>query len=89
MAYLLNLVYAVVALLAAPWLIWAAVRRGKYREGWSGKLLGGVPRRHGDESAAWFHAVSVGEVNLLQSVLAEFRRQLPDWQCIISTTTKT
>jgi 3-deoxy-D-manno-octulosonic-acid transferase len=37
----------------------------------------------------WLHAVSVGEVNLLQSVLTRWQRLHPDWDCVISTTTQT
>jgi len=43
--YLLNLVYVVVLLVASPWLLWRAVRTGRYREGFAEKLLGRVPRR--------------------------------------------
>ena len=37
----------------------------------------------------WLHAVSVGEVNLLQPLLAELARQQPTWECVLSTTTRT
>ena len=37
----------------------------------------------------WFHAVSVGEVNLLAPLLAEIRRSRPDWECVISATSLT
>jgi 3-deoxy-D-manno-octulosonic-acid transferase len=37
----------------------------------------------------WLHAVSVGEVNLLQPLLDEFAQQCPTWECVISTTTRT
>ena len=39
MPYLLNLVYVILAVAAAPWLLWQAVRKGKYREGYREKLL--------------------------------------------------
>jgi hypothetical protein len=45
MAYLLNLLYALLMLCGAPWLVVAAVRKGKYRTGWGAKLLGLVPPR--------------------------------------------
>jgi 3-deoxy-D-manno-octulosonic-acid transferase len=38
---------------------------------------------------AWFHGVSVGEIHLLRSVVAGFRKRHPDWDCVISTTTDT
>jgi 3-deoxy-D-manno-octulosonic-acid transferase len=37
----------------------------------------------------WLHAVSVGEVNLLATTLAEFSARAPHWDIVISTTTKT
>jgi 3-deoxy-D-manno-octulosonic-acid transferase len=89
MRILLNLVYLLVIVLASPWLVYAAMRHGKYREGFAEKLLGLVPSRNGDQPCVWLHAVSVGEVNLLSTMLAEIHEKHPDWQCVISTTTKT
>lgn len=89
MAYLLNLVYLLLLVLSAPWLVVAALRKGKYREGFRAKLLGRVPMRQGTERCLWLHAVSVGEVNLLAPLLARLEQQHPDWVSVISTTTKT
>jgi len=89
MAYLLNLVYLLLLLVGSPWFVYAAVRKGKYREGWAAKLLGRVPIRPGNERCIWLHAVSVGEVNLLGPLLARLEQQYPDWVVVISTTTKT
>lgn len=87
MAYIFNVVYLVALVLASPWLACMALRHGKYRHGYAEKLLGRVPKRVGGKPCAWFHAVSVGEVNLLSGVLKEFRAQRPGWDCVISTTT--
>ncbi len=89
MAYLLNLVYLLLLVVASPWLVCAAVRKGKYREGFGAKLLGRVPIRQGTERCVWLHAVSVGEVNLLGPLLVQLEQQYPDWVYVISTTTKT
>ena len=89
MPYLLNLVYLLLILAAMPWLLYAAVRKGKYREGFAAKFLGRVPRRDSKKPCVWLHAVSVGEVNLLAPLLAELRRRRPDLECVISTTTMT
>jgi 3-deoxy-D-manno-octulosonic-acid transferase len=89
MAYLLDAAYLVLLVAALPWLLWQAIRKGKYREGYAAKLLGLVPRREGDRPCLWLHAVSVGEVNLLGPLLAEIGRQKLDWVCVISTTTMT
>jgi 3-deoxy-D-manno-octulosonic-acid transferase len=86
-SYLLNLIYALLLLLASPYLLYQAIRKGKYREGFAAKFLGRVPRRTSDRPGVWLHAVSVGEVNLLAPLLAEIARQKPSWECVISTTT--
>ena len=87
--YLFNVAYVVVMLAASPWLIYTAMRKGKYREGFAEKLLGRVPRRDGNQTCVWLHAVSVGEVKLLVPLIQELSTQRPDWQFVISTTTRT
>ena len=89
MPYLLNLVYLLLILAAAPWLLYAAIRKGKYREGYAAKFLGRVPRRTSNRTCIWLHAVSVGEVNLLAPLIREIEQQRPDWECVVSTTTMT
>jgi len=87
--YLLNLVYLLLILVALPWLAVQAVRKGKYREGFGQKLLGRVPWRESERTCVWLHAVSVGEVNLLGTLIDHLARNRPDCECVVSTTTKT
>ncbi len=89
MSYLLNLVYLIALCLASPWLLYNAIRKSKYRQGWGAKFLGRVPLRSPERPGIWLHAVSVGEVNLLQPLLAAIENRHPDWECVISTTTRT
>jgi 3-deoxy-D-manno-octulosonic-acid transferase len=89
MGFLLNIFYLGAILLAFPWLLYQRLRHGKYRDGWAAKFLGQVPERNGDRPCIWVHAVSVGEVNLLESILKRWERLHPDWDCVISTTTQT
>ncbi|MHB9048026.1 MAG: 3-deoxy-D-manno-octulosonic acid transferase, partial [Pirellulales bacterium] len=89
MSYLLNVLYVLLLVIASPWLVLRSLRTGRYREGFAAKLLGRVPRRESDRPCVWFHAVSVGEVNLLAPLLADIARRHPDWECAISTTTTT
>jgi len=89
MPYLLNLAYLLLIVAAMPWLVWQAIRKGKYREGYAAKFFGRVPMRTGDRTCLWLHAVSVGEVNLLAPLLKQIERERPDWECVISTTTMT
>lgn len=91
MPWLRNLVYLLLLVLLLPKLIYSAVRHGKYRQGFAEKFLGFVPRTQIDASkrCIWFHAVSVGEVNLLQTLIQEIEQRDPQCQCVISTTTRT
>ncbi|MGE0759659.1 MAG: 3-deoxy-D-manno-octulosonic acid transferase [Pirellulaceae bacterium] len=84
-----DFAYVLALGLASPWLAYGAWRHGKYREGWHEKLRGQIPRRSSYAPCAWFHAVSVGEVNLLKPLLDRWSRQFPEWECVISTTTRT
>ena len=63
---------------------------GRYRRELGAKLLGlvNVPNRH-KKPVAWFHAVSVGEVNLLGTLVPAFRKRYPDWIIVVSSTTDT
>jgi 3-deoxy-D-manno-octulosonic-acid transferase len=87
-SYLLNVAYLTLLAFASPWLIWAAVRHGKYRAGWGAKLLGAVPHRQGAKRCIWFHAVSVGEVQMLHTLLDRMAGGWSNWDCVVSTTTK-
>jgi 3-deoxy-D-manno-octulosonic-acid transferase len=89
MPYLLNLIYLALVAAAMPWLVWRSIRQGKYREGFAAKLFGRVPRRESDRKCVWLHAVSVGEVNLLGTLIGQIRDCRPEWECVVSTTTVT
>ena len=89
MPFVLNLIYLVLLTFASPFLIYRAVRSGKYREGWSAKVLGKAPLRIGDRPCVWFHAVSVGEVLLLRPLVSALARRRPGWEVVVSTTTVT
>ncbi|MCA9166986.1 MAG: 3-deoxy-D-manno-octulosonic acid transferase [Planctomycetales bacterium] len=89
MSRLRDAVYCLLALLAIPYWLWGAWRHAKYRQGWSQKLLGNVPEAPRDRVVVWLHAVSLGEVNLLGTLIAALRRERPDVHCYITTTTRT
>ncbi|HYV38322.1 MAG TPA: 3-deoxy-D-manno-octulosonic acid transferase [Gemmataceae bacterium] len=89
MPYLLNLLYCSVLIFLSPWLLYKALTTGKYRRGLWHKLTGRAFRRKGNAPCIWFHGVSVGEIHLLQHVVAAFRRRHLNWHCVISTTTDT
>ncbi len=87
---LLDLVYLLALVVLSPWLVWRGVVTGRYRQNLGAKLLGRVsvpnPQR---KSVAWFHAVSVGEVNLLGTLVPAFRRRHPEYLVVVSSTTDT
>ncbi|HEY2415679.1 MAG TPA: 3-deoxy-D-manno-octulosonic acid transferase [Pirellulaceae bacterium] len=85
----LNVLYLGAIFLALPWLLYQRLRHGKYREGFRAKFLGDIPQRKGDKPCLWLHAVSVGEVNLLEPILKCWEHRNPDWDIVISTTTQT
>jgi 3-deoxy-D-manno-octulosonic-acid transferase len=88
-AYLSNCVYLLLLIALAPWFAVQAILRGKYREGFAAKLLGLVPRRTSNRRCLWFHAVSVGEVNLLGPLVEQIEERHAGWECVVSTTTMT
>ena len=91
-ATLLDFVWCAVLITVSPILIYRMLRYGKYRDGWREKFLGQLPvlapATEGSQRY-WFHAVSVGEVLLLRSLLPELRRRDPDAEIVLSTTTTT
>lgn len=90
MRLLLDFVYVLALLVLSPWLVWRAIATGRYRDGLAAKLLGRVRVSNPfGQRVAWFHAVSVGEVNLLATLVPAFRKRHPDWLAVISSTTDT
>jgi len=92
LSFLLNLAYCVLLAVVSPVLMYRSLVHGKYRDGWGEKLFGRLPEL-GDvapgQERYWFHAVSVGEVLLLQSILPELRSRSPEAEIVLTTTTTT
>ncbi len=87
---LLDLLYLLALLVLSPWLLWRAVTTGRYRQNGLAKLAGHVRIPNSQQRpVAWFHAVSVGEVHLLGTLVPAFRQRHPDWLIVISSTTDT
>ena len=87
---LFNFAYLLLLIAVSPVLIYRSIAHGKYREGWSEKFFGRVPELPPpDGERYWFHAVSVGEILLLPTVIDELRRREPDADIVVSTTTTT
>lgn len=88
MGYLLNVAYLLLLVIVSPWLAWQALRHKKYGPGLLCKFLGSVPRRQSPRPCAWLHGVSVGEINLLAPLLHELQQVCPQWEFVISATTR-
>lgn len=87
---LLDLVYLLALLALSPWLVCRAARTGRYRQHLLAKLLGRTcVRNEQRKPVAWFHAVSVGEVNLLGTLVPAFCERHPEWKVVVSSTTDT
>jgi 3-deoxy-D-manno-octulosonic-acid transferase len=88
MRFLLDVVYVLAGLAVSPMFLYRMIRHGRYRRGW-GQRFGRVERRDPSKKCIWLHAVSVGEVNAAQTLVAGIEKQLGDFELVISTTTDT
>ena len=89
-----NVLYLLGLTCLSPLILYRAIRHGRYRRGVRQKLFGlsasRTQRWPDPRRSLWFHAVSVGEVNLLPGLIAELKRKMPDHGPIfISTSTDT
>ncbi len=89
-----NFAYILLLLLFSPYLFVAFLFRGKYREGFGEKFLGNAPfcqrlEPKKGRKRVWIHAVSVGVVNLAAQILREFERFYPDFDFVVSSTSRT
>jgi 3-deoxy-D-manno-octulosonic-acid transferase len=85
-----NLAVLVALVAGAPWWLWKMATTHKYREG-LGERLGRV-RAFKDlrgRPVIWLHAVSVGEVLAVSRLVGDLDRAFPEFQLLISTTTRT
>ncbi|MDO4570061.1 MAG: 3-deoxy-D-manno-octulosonic acid transferase [Planctomycetia bacterium] len=83
--YLLNAAYILVIFGASPFLLFAMIWRGKYREGYREKFLGStkLPKKE-KNFRVWIHAASVGEVNLAATVWKALASRYPQCDFVFS-----
>jgi len=87
---MLNSVYLGLYALMAPVILYRRLFKGRSLGNFPQRALGWVPcRRPEDSHVVWLHAVSVGEVNLLQVLLDRLQDCYPSTRFVISTTTAT
>jgi 3-deoxy-D-manno-octulosonic-acid transferase len=97
MPYLLNLIYALLLVAASPWILWRRITQGRYKRGWREKLLGHLPRPSPPRPNAnlgsskqfriWFHAVSVGELQVIRPIIELAQRDRPGLSIVVTTST--
>jgi 3-deoxy-D-manno-octulosonic-acid transferase len=85
---LLDIVYVLLMVLLAPWILYRMFAQKRYRVGWK-ERLGVVPVRFTDQPCIWIHAVSMGEINAIGTLIEEIHRSLPQFEIVISSTTDT
>src|SRR5687768_17124100 len=92
MRFLYNILFTVGFLLSAPFYFLKMWRRGNWKSGfeqrfgrYSNRIKQAITNRH----VIWFHAVSVGEVNICTHLINAIERRLPNLKIIVSTTTST
>ncbi len=92
MRTLYNIVFSFGFVLAAPFYLLKMWRRGDWLQGFSqrfGKYESRLKQRLTNRHTLWFHAVSVGEVNLCTQLIHAIEPRVPNLKLIVSTTTST
>jgi 3-deoxy-D-manno-octulosonic-acid transferase len=88
----LRSAYTLLLYLATPFLFlrlgWLGFRNRGYRQGWT-ERLGFVRLPLSSRPRLWIHAVSVGEVQAATPLVHALRRQYPDLEILLTTTTPT
>lgn len=92
MRLIYNILFTIFFLLAAPFYFLKMWRRGNWSQGFGQRfgrfslhIMQIITNRH----VIWFHAVSVGEVNLCTQLIAALEPRIPNLKIVVSTTTST
>ena len=88
MGIILDAIYASALAATSPVWLYRMIRHGRYRQD-IGQRFGAVPIRYGLQPVIWVHGVSLGEINVARTLVAELHSQLPDYRVVISTSTET
>jgi len=88
MGLLVDACYLLAAAVLAPIVLYRSITTGKYRRDWD-QRRGWLPEMFAGRPRVWLHAVSMGEVNSIQGIVAAWRRRSPETEFVISCTTGT
>lgn len=85
-----DALYGGLLALGGPYLLWRRYVKGKDRDPRARReKWGRVAQRAPHPRRVWIHAVSVGETRAAQPLLQCLRREVPDCELVVSTTTAT
>jgi len=83
-----DIIYLLALIVISPKILYRVIAHNRYRHGWD-ERFGKVRRNFPEKKCLWIHAVSVGEVNATKTLVAELKKQIPQYEIIISATTDT
>lgn len=92
MRILYNILFPLLFWLSSPWYLLKMWRRGNWRDGLRerfGRYGSAVKHAVTNRRVIWFHAVSVGEVNLCGQLIRALEPRIPNVKIVVSTTTST
>jgi 3-deoxy-D-manno-octulosonic-acid transferase len=90
--WIYEMLFSLFTLISAPFYLRKMKRRGNWKEGFSerfGEYSSKLKQALTNRDILWFHAVSVGEVNLCSHLVDFIHREAPNLKIVISTTTST
>lgn len=82
-----NTALIILAIVLSPIILVAFFLQPKFRTGFSEKI--GFYSSVDEKKSIWFHAVSVGEVNAVESLVKRAKQEFPEYNIVITTVTKT
>jgi 3-deoxy-D-manno-octulosonic-acid transferase len=92
MRTLYNILFTILFVLSSPYYFRRMRRRGNWRPGFRerfGRFDSNLKQALTNRQVIWFHAVSVGEVNLCTQLIRALELRLPNIKFVVSTTTTT
>ncbi len=92
MYLLCSILYAIALVISSPYWLVRMLQEGKYRAGLKerlGSVPAGLKRPATPQQSIWIHAVSVGEVLAISGLVNALRKQFPEREVYVSTTTLT
>lgn len=82
-----NGLFAVLLLLASPWLLFRLATRERYRTGLLERIAVRLPPRRSRRPRLWLHAASAGEMVAVAALARALKRRRPELELVLSSTT--